>query len=119
MRQKKVGLTKIKGTVNPADMMTKFLGSAALSAMMRRLGFEVLDGRAALASQMAKYDEWQEELEGATENSVDQLVVADVDRLQVFDNAESGSQEGKLDAGLGGCELRSGAQRSTEVVPGN
>ena len=65
VRQRKVSLTTIEGTVNPADTITKFLGSAELAAMMARLGLEALDGRAALAPQMANDYSWQEDLVSA------------------------------------------------------
>ena len=53
VRQQKVALNKSKGTQNPADMMTEFLGSQDFIAMMEKLGLESVPGRPIRAPKVA------------------------------------------------------------------
>ena len=48
-RKDEIELRKIKGTMNPADLMTKYLTSNRTSDLARRLGQRVLEGRANIA----------------------------------------------------------------------
>ena len=50
IRDKELSLTKIPGTANPADMMTKGVPAELLARYTRQLGFEGRGGRAAKAS---------------------------------------------------------------------
>ena len=42
VRRERVEMVKIRGDRNPADLMTKYLGSPLISANLARLGFEKL-----------------------------------------------------------------------------
>ena len=52
LRERRLTLDKVKGTENPADMMTKPLESKALEYMMEKLNLKALDGRAAAAPHL-------------------------------------------------------------------
>ena len=56
VRDKRIGLLKVKGTENPADLMTKFVDYATLEKLMGLMGLVVRTGRADSAPQMAKDD---------------------------------------------------------------
>ena len=47
-----VELRKIKGAVNPADLMTKHMAAGRMQDLMRRLGQHLLQGRAHAALEM-------------------------------------------------------------------
>ena len=51
----KVGILKIKGTENPADLMTKFTDLATLDKLCGIIGLLLREGRAAAAPKMAKH----------------------------------------------------------------
>ena len=48
-RKDEIELRKIKGSMNPADLLTKYLTSNRTSDLARRLGQRVLEGRANIA----------------------------------------------------------------------
>ena len=52
LRERRVDLSKVLGTENPADMMTKPLDSKPLCKMMEKVGLVILEGRAAIAPQL-------------------------------------------------------------------
>ena len=53
-RREEVQLRKIKGTMNPADMMTKYLAPNRIADLARRLGQVALDGRAGAALDLQR-----------------------------------------------------------------
>ena len=53
-RREEVQLRKIKGTMNPADMMTKYLAPNRIADLARRLGQVALDGRAEAALDLQR-----------------------------------------------------------------
>ena len=53
-RREEVQLRKIKGTVNPADLMTKYLTANRIEDLTRRLGQLTLEGRAAVALDLQR-----------------------------------------------------------------
>jgi hypothetical protein len=50
--RQKVAFMKIKGTSNPADLMTKHLPKDPINEYMEKLGFDFRDGRADVASKL-------------------------------------------------------------------
>ena len=54
VKEKQIGLSKVKGTENPADLMTKFTDSATLDKMCTIMNLEVRGGRSALAPKVAE-----------------------------------------------------------------
>ena len=54
VRDKQIGLTKVKGTENPADLMTKFTDYATLEKLCAIMGLETRGGRAAAAPKVAE-----------------------------------------------------------------
>ena len=54
VRKKQLGLLKVKGTENPADLMTKYLDQATMYKMNELMGLEVRTGRSAIAPQVAE-----------------------------------------------------------------
>ena len=54
VRNKKIGILKVKGTENPADLMTKFTDFATLDKLCGVMGLQVRSGRAAAAAEVLK-----------------------------------------------------------------
>ena len=54
VRQKKVIVEKVKGTENPADLMTKHLDGPAMNDMLNRCGIQFRDGRAESAPEVVR-----------------------------------------------------------------
>ena len=54
VRQRRVMIEKVKGTENPADVMTKHLDGPAMDAMLFRIGVQSRTGRAAIAPDVVK-----------------------------------------------------------------
>ena len=52
INNKDFGLSKVPGSVNPADLMTKHLDSSTMRRHMSSLGLEVRDGRASIAPML-------------------------------------------------------------------
>jgi len=59
VRQCRVIVEKVKGTENPADLMTKHLDGPSMSDMLKRCGIQSRDGRAAIAPEVVKLEEVQ------------------------------------------------------------
>ena len=83
VRQRKVALNEIQGAQHPADMMTTFLGSQYLMAMMDRLGLESVDGRSSLAPQVAVDDGRKLDVGEPYEEDIDSFLVSDVCSLEI------------------------------------
>ena len=81
VRQRKIELQKVKGTQNPADLMTKCLGSSEIADMMNRFGLQSWTGRPELARQVAKDDGWQQEGTGLEDESLDAVEINCLDSL--------------------------------------
>ena len=56
VRQRRLGLAKVLGTLNPADAMTKALDSHTLERLVGLMGLEMREGRAAIAPHIEKVD---------------------------------------------------------------
>ena len=54
MKDKQIGLLKVKGTENPSDLMIKFTDLATLDKLCAIMGLELRGGRSALAPEVAK-----------------------------------------------------------------
>ena len=59
VRQRRVIVEKVKGTENPADLMTEHLDGPSMSDMLKRCGIQSRDGRAAIAPEVVKLEEVQ------------------------------------------------------------
>ena len=57
VRQRRVMVEKVKGTENPADLMTKHLDGQNMDRMLKLLGVEAREGRAASAPKVIVGDE--------------------------------------------------------------
>ena len=53
LQQKAFTLKKVKGTENPADLQTKYVGGQDIEKQIERLGFAHLDGSSSLAKRAA------------------------------------------------------------------
>ena len=53
-RREEVQLRKVRGTVNPADLMTKYLAASRINDLTRRLGQFTLEGRAEAALDLQR-----------------------------------------------------------------
>ena len=56
VKQKRVGLAKVLGTINPADLMTKFTDAATIARLLQIMSLEVREGRAEIAPDVEKED---------------------------------------------------------------
>ena len=56
LRERRVSSEKVKGTENPADMMTKPLDAGPLEKMMAKVNLKILDGRARMAPRLTGAD---------------------------------------------------------------
>ena len=54
VRQRRVMIEKVKGTENPADLMTKHLDGPAMNDMLQRIGIQTRSGRAVIAPDVVK-----------------------------------------------------------------
>ena len=54
VKNKKIGILKVKGTENPADLMTKFTDFATLDKLCAVMGLQVRTGRAAAAPEVSR-----------------------------------------------------------------
>ena len=52
LRARRVTLSKVAGTENPADVLTKIVDSPLLKKMMAKLGLVELEGRAGIAPDL-------------------------------------------------------------------
>ena len=71
VRQKRVGLSKVLGTSNPADLMTKYTDAATLERMIGIMGLQRRGGRAKVAPQMTQDEVNSIEYEDEEEFEVD------------------------------------------------
>ena len=78
LRQRRLGLSKVLGTENPSDLMTKHVDAKLLGEHVRSMGCEFEDGRAELAPQVVKNVEDSED--GRIEDTVN-LAEDDYDEL--------------------------------------
>ena len=53
-RREEVQLRKVRGTVNPADLVTKYLAASRINDLTRRLGQFTLEGRAEAALDLQR-----------------------------------------------------------------
>ena len=104
VRHKKVELIKVRGTQNPADMMTKYLDGTVLKEMMGRMHLEVRDGRPEIAPKVAKdYDDEIYQQDQGDQEEVDSLDV--IYENYVGSSAQGiGTQEG-MSVEIGGCRV--------------
>lgn len=72
VRSKRVGLEKVEGTQNPADMMTKALGREPLDYLLRRMGLVRAEGRSSIAPTLIKTDKGKVQ-DFEVEKEVDEL----------------------------------------------
>ena len=54
VRQRRVMIEKVKGTENPADLMTKHLDGPAMNDMLQRIGIQTRSGRAVIAPDVVR-----------------------------------------------------------------
>ena len=52
VRQRRVMIEKVKGTENPADLMTKHLDGPGMDDMLKRIGIQTRAGRAVIAPEV-------------------------------------------------------------------
>ena len=77
VRKKRLGLLKVKGTENPADLMTKFTDFATLDKLCSLMGLVVRGDRAQNAPQVARHADRQEEVHDVQAMFVIDSVVRD------------------------------------------
>ena len=52
VREKHVDLVKVKGSENPADILTKYVTAEILSRMLQKINLKFLDGRSPIAPEL-------------------------------------------------------------------
>ena len=52
VREKKVDLVKVKGSENPADILTKYVTAEMLGRMLQKINLKFLDGRSPIAPEL-------------------------------------------------------------------
>ena len=94
VKEKQLGIAKVKGTENPSDLMTKFTDLATLEKFCAIMNLETRGGRATLAPKVA------EDARGESEPGWTEEVVADVsavDEVSDDDIAEDDCKVTELD----------------------
>ena len=106
--------------------MTNCLGSAELRGMMDRLGLRTIEGRAALAPQVADDTSWMDQRGEPQEEQLEEVQGEGVNLMEVEGVEFDGSQEGILEGGRNvgnrvvseGCSTESGCEGcSAEQFP--
>ena len=108
VRQKRVGLAKVLGTMNPADAMTKALDSGTMIRLIEIMGLEVRGGRPEAAPALEVAPESVEEVANIIVSEYDDQ---DLDELR---DTESVEMMKSLAAHADGCSEPSASEYSTE-----
>ena len=93
VRQKRVGLSKVLGTSNPADLMTKYTDAATLERMIGIMGLQRRGGRAKVAPQMTQDEvnsvEYEDEKEFEIDGEAEVEVGIEVGETFIFNRLEA------------------------------
>ena len=93
IRQKRIGLSKVLGTVNPADLMTKYTDSSTLERLLVIMSLERREGRAEIAPHV--------EVEEV-------CAVGQVEQTEGFERQEQ--EDRRMYERWGGCRKKTTAQ---------
>ena len=96
VRQKRFQLAKVRGTQDPADMMTKYLDGHALHEMIVGLNLETRDGRPEIAPTMA--EDFGEPMEDTEQELEADALEEDYENIK--DGIHVATEESNLDLGV-------------------
>ena len=85
VRDKRIGLSKVHGPVNPADLMTKHVGHGTQIRLLALMGVEARLGRAETAPETGIVDEQVNSVESATEEEKEHECEFDSSDEEIFD----------------------------------